>query len=79
MNRYLGDGSAADIERVSAKFATATAVAFRIDAGGGVALWFRASDTTSTPAGPLSAVKAPNKITFTLAPAAVIPAYRASR
>jgi phosphohistidine phosphatase len=33
-----GDGSAGDIERVSAKFATATAAAFRIDAEGRVAL-----------------------------------------
>jgi phosphohistidine phosphatase len=33
-----GDGSAGDIEQVSARFATATAAAFRIDAAGCVAL-----------------------------------------
>jgi phosphohistidine phosphatase len=33
-----GDGSAGDIERVSARFATATAAAFRIDAAGRAAL-----------------------------------------
>ena len=33
-----GDGSAGDVERVSASFATATAAAFRIDAAGRAAL-----------------------------------------